>query len=64
MLSAEVGTVSKRKKPKNHGEDLRLDPEKRLNPKFDAQSIAQFPVASPDEMGMRVVDNCAEENIK
>lgn len=56
--------MPKRKKPKNHAEDLRLDPEKRLNPKFDAQSIAQFPVANPDEMGMRVVDNCAEENIK
>lgn len=56
--------MSKRKKPKNHGEDLRLDPEKRLNSKFDACSIAKFPVAKPEDMGMRVLDNCAEENIK
>ncbi len=56
--------MSKRKKPKNHGEDLRLNPEKRLNPKFDTHSIAQFTVAKPDDMGMRVLDNCAEENIK
>lgn len=44
--------------------DLRLDPEKRLCAKFDAESIAKFPVGSPDKMGMRVRDNCAEENIK
>lgn len=44
--------------------DLRLDPERRLCPKFDAASIAMFPVAQPGEMGFRVVDNCAEENIQ
>jgi hypothetical protein len=45
------------------GEDLRLDPQLRLCPKFDSVSIARFPVAPRDEMGVRVVDNCAEEHI-
>ncbi len=45
------------------GSDLRMEPENRLCPKFDAESIARFPVAARDEMGMRVVDNCAEEHI-
>lgn len=45
------------------GEDLRLTPEKRLCAKFDNVSIAKFPVAKREEMGMRVVDNCAEEHI-
>lgn len=48
---------------KNETEDLRLDPEKRICPKFDSTSIALFPVAKPEEMGMRVLDNCAEEHI-
>ena len=54
----------KKKHPKSVSDDLRLDPEKRLSPKFDAASIARFRVASKDDMGFRVVDNCAEENIK
>lgn len=40
-----------------------MSPELRLCPKFDATSIALFPVARPEEMGMRVVDNCAEEHM-
>lgn len=44
-------------------EDLRLDPQARLCPKFDETSIALFPVADPEEMGIRVVDDCAEEHI-
>lgn len=44
-------------------EDLRINPELRLCPKFDPLSIALFPVAERDEMGMRVLDNCAEEHI-
>ena len=43
--------------------DLRLDPQRRLCPKFDAVSIANFPVASLEKMGVRVADNCAEEHI-
>ena len=48
---------------KNQAEDLRLNPKARLCPKFDEESIALFPVADPDEMGMRVLDNCAEEHM-
>ena len=44
-------------------DDLRISPELRLCPKFDADSIALFRVAAPHEMGIRVVDNCAEEHI-
>ncbi|MCI8422977.1 MAG: hypothetical protein HFF50_05535 [Lawsonibacter sp.] len=44
-------------------DDLRLAPEKRLCSKFDPVSIALFPVGEPGEMGMRVLDNCAEEHI-
>ena len=44
-------------------EDLRLSPQLRLCSKFDSNSIARFPVAELDEMGVRVVDNCAEEHI-
>lgn len=43
--------------------DLRLNPQLRLCPKFDSVSIAAFPVADMDDMGFRVVDNCAEEHI-
>ncbi len=48
---------------KKKAEDLRLDPEAEICPKFDGTSIAMFPVAEPGEMGMRVLDNCAEEHI-
>ena len=44
-------------------EDLRISPELRLCPKFDSVSIADFPVAPRGEMGVRVLDNCAEEHI-
>ena len=42
---------------------IRVDPEKGLCPKFDETSQALFPVAKPGEMGVIVVDNCAEEHI-
>ena len=48
---------------KKKTEDLRLNPEDQICPKFDQTSIAMFPVADPGEMGFRVVDNCAEEHI-
>lgn len=44
-------------------EDLRLDPEKRLCPAFDATSVKRFPAPDREEMGVRVLDNCAEEHI-
>lgn len=43
---------------------LRIEPEKRLCPLFDAVTIAEFPVAEPGEMGMRVLDNFCEEHIQ
>lgn len=48
---------------KKETEDLRLDPKARICPKFDEKSIAMFPVAKPEEMGVNVIDNCAEEHI-
>ena len=48
---------------KKKTEDLRLDPQSRLCPLFDETSIAMYPVADRGEMGIRVVDNCAEEHI-
>ena len=54
--------------PKRHQqrlcEDLRLDPEARICPAFDCTSIKLFAAPDAGEMGFRVLDNCAEENIK
>lgn len=44
-------------------EELRINPSKRLCSKFDEESIAMFSVADPGQMGMRVLDDCAEEHI-
>lgn len=52
-----------RQKVPRPGEDLRLRPDLRLCPRFDSVSIALYPVAEREEMGMRVLDNCAEEHI-
>ena len=43
---------------------LRLEPEKRLCPIFDPTGIAAFPVANPEQMGFRVLDNFCEEHIQ
>ena len=43
---------------------LRLEPEKRMCPIFESVSIAKFPVAAPEEMGYRVLDNFCEEHIE
>ena len=43
---------------------LRIETEKRLCPAFDPVSIATFPVAEPEEMGYRVLDNFCEEHIQ
>ncbi len=56
------GKKTKKRGKQPGGEDLRLAPEARLAAKFDAASIAKFPVAEPGEMGFRVRDNCAEEH--
>lgn len=52
---------SKKKKSKAYS-NICLDPEQRLVAKFDSTGIAKFPVADRDEMGIRVVDDCAEEH--
>lgn len=52
-----------KKEKKKPIDDLRMSPEKRLCNKFDATSVAEFPVAKLGEMGVRVADNCAEEHI-
>lgn len=43
---------------------LRLEPEKRMCPIFDPVTIAKFPVAPPEDMGYRVLDNFCEEHIQ
>ena len=43
--------------------DMRLNPRERLCPKFDEESIALHRIADSDDMGVRVMDNCAEEHI-
>jgi hypothetical protein len=53
--------MSVTKKPKDW-QDLRLDPEARLCPAFDSVSVKKFAAPDPGEMGMRVLDNCAEEH--
>lgn len=56
--------MPKRKKGRTPAhDDLRLDPEQRLCAKFDSVSVAKFPVAPREKMGVRVEDNCAEEHI-
>ncbi len=52
----------KKKRETEQTENLRLDPESRIAGKFDAASIAKFPVAKPGKMGFRVLDDCAEEH--
>ena len=41
----------------------RLEPDLQLCPKFDDTGIALFPVAECPDMGMRILDNCAQEHI-
>ena len=42
----------------------RLDPEERLCPAFDACGIKKFAAPDREEMGVCVLDNCAEEHIQ
>ncbi len=50
-------------KRKAKTQDLRLNPEARLCPAFDETSIKLFLAPEREEMGVRVLDNCAEEHI-
>jgi len=43
---------------------LRLEPDKRLCSEVDNTSIRMYPLPSWEEMGVRVLDDCARENIQ
>lgn len=43
---------------------LRLEPDKRLCSEVDDVSIRKYPLPSWEEMGVRVLDDCARENIQ
>ena len=47
----------------NKTKDLRLNPEARLCPVYDAVSIKKFSAPDKKEMGLPLLDNCAEEHI-
>ena len=49
--------------PKDIRDNLHISPENRICPAFDYLSIASYRVASPDTMGVRVVDNIVHEHI-
>ncbi|MDR0890020.1 MAG: hypothetical protein LBM28_05170 [Oscillospiraceae bacterium] len=55
--------MSKRKKQEPQTEDLRVNPEARMCPQFDEVSVKKFRAPDKKNMGVRVVDNCAEEHI-
>lgn len=63
ILNAGVMVMTKQERLRKTVDDLRLNPEMQLCAKFDSMSIAKFPVAPYEKMGVRVVDNCAEEHI-
>ena len=42
--------------------DPSADPSKEICPIYDETGIKTYHVASPETMGVRVVDNCAEEH--
>ncbi len=55
--------MKKRKPAVTNTVDLRLDPEARVCPEFDAVSIKKFAAPDLSETGYPVLDNCAEEHI-
>lgn len=58
-MSEKKRTDHNTKEPK---ENTRLDPELKVCPMFDIFSIKDISLPKK-EMGVRVVDNCAEEHI-
>ncbi len=43
---------------------LRLEPEKRMCPIHDPDTIDEYEIATSEEMGFRVMDNFCEEHIE
>ncbi len=52
-----------RRKEKQHS-FVRLDPEEEICPAFDSCSIKKFAAPDREEMGVFVLDNCAQEHIQ
>lgn len=48
--------------PKKKDANIRLDPEQELCPEFDSCSIKKFAAPDREEMGVHVLDNCAQEH--
>ena len=44
--------------------NVRLDPESRICPAYDSETISMYRLADPEEMGFRVRDNFCEEHIQ
>ncbi len=55
--------MSKQNRKTSQAADFRVNPQLRLCARFDSVSIAEFSAPSRDDMGVRVLDNCAEEHI-
>ena len=47
---------------KKNTDQIRMDPEQRICPEFDHTSIKKFAAPDREEMGVRVLDDCAEEH--
>lgn len=47
---------------KKKTDQIRIDPEQRICPEFDRTNIKLFAAPDREEMGVRVLDDCAEEH--
>ena len=56
------GGVVMSKRKRKRMDALSLDREQRLCPEYDSTGIRKIETAAPGDMGMRVVDDCAEEH--
>jgi hypothetical protein len=54
----------KRRPGDSGGDQIGVDPSKRLCPLFDSVGVAKYRVARRGEMGVRTVDDCPEEHIQ
>ena len=59
----EVIFMNSKRHQQRMTEDLRLDPAARICPAYDQVSIKQY-FLPESKMGIRVEDNCAEENMR